>query len=660
MASMNMDIDPRPGTRSSDSLMDPTDPQRRRLTSNTQAKISSDLGHVLWVLMMGRNSPFDPKLSNREACAAVIVANIDLRDLLIAENFTEVLKHPSLTVQQPRLSTLTIPELDADGAFATRQAWKAEYCGDSAALFVEALHTMNNDVDRKVYDNFFPVIQSSGTGKSRMVDEAAKRIFTLPFSLRSEDDSSGTILQTGLPFDNYPETIVKESIMKLKDVATVGHLVKFGRPLFWTPLGIDNDREVFRWKYQEEGELAAASVRLLFDFEPRRAAAAQLESRLVEGHMRIAYSVPDHREYLCSGAPSEPLLAEAAGRILHLGWRDKAVPPKIPALVHLVSETLDKGLLSKGEPSELVAKLLLTLAHDACVTTTHDAAYSQPISLLKFLEALVGEANMEIIRRAKADNVPGGGQTFEEAFQSAQINFTHFAKGEDDHVNSDEASWIALARCMAWQCANGQYMIDLYIPLLLWDEALGRFVVSGIFVRAKNRRQQQEVAIDVEKLGFFSPGGGTRAETRPYITLTLELGIPPRVTPKTQSSPATPSKLSSNEPAPTKQPVQVKETTPKNNHPRYAISIVGCSSSVYKVIGSDGDIYTRLLSVKDVVEEHPRRSQKFLDAVLRMKPYWTDGSFHWVEKIGPIRSYDIDNEGRGEGVYASAAPDDDV
>lgn len=36
------------------------------------------------------------------------------------------------------------------------------------------------------------------------------------------------------------------------------------------------------------------------------------ESGLVENHMRIAFSIPDDREYLRSGYPSEPLLAKAA------------------------------------------------------------------------------------------------------------------------------------------------------------------------------------------------------------------------------------------------------------------------------------------------------------------------------------------------------------
>lgn len=68
-----------------------------------------------------------------------------------------------------------------------------EYKGDK--LFVQAVHIMNTDRDRRIYDNFVPIVQSSGTGKSRMVDEAAKYIFALPFNLRSSRETSSTIHQ---------------------------------------------------------------------------------------------------------------------------------------------------------------------------------------------------------------------------------------------------------------------------------------------------------------------------------------------------------------------------------------------------------------------------------------------------------------------------------
>jgi hypothetical protein len=41
------------------------------------------------------------------------------------------------------------------------------------------------------YANYLPIIQSSGTGKSRTVHELARLVFTIPFNLRGDDESSG-------------------------------------------------------------------------------------------------------------------------------------------------------------------------------------------------------------------------------------------------------------------------------------------------------------------------------------------------------------------------------------------------------------------------------------------------------------------------------------
>jgi hypothetical protein len=51
---------------------------------------------------------------------------------------------------------------------------------------------MNKDRGEKLYANFVPIIQSSGMGKSRLVDETAKLIVTIPFCLRSELDGECT------------------------------------------------------------------------------------------------------------------------------------------------------------------------------------------------------------------------------------------------------------------------------------------------------------------------------------------------------------------------------------------------------------------------------------------------------------------------------------
>lgn len=67
-------------------------------------------------------------------------------------------------------------------------------------------------------------------------------------------------------------------------------------------------------QYSEFAKLAVFSTRILFEFDPHKQAVWDLEAKLVEGHMRIAYSALAHRECYRSGTPSEPILAEAVAQ----------------------------------------------------------------------------------------------------------------------------------------------------------------------------------------------------------------------------------------------------------------------------------------------------------------------------------------------------------
>ena len=86
------------------------------------------------------------------------------------------------------------------------------------------------------------------------------------------------------------------------------------------------------------------------------------EAGLVESHMRIAYSIPDHREYLRSGYPSEPLLAEAAAQQL---WRWRTQNPFL--VVETLTSILETGLLDRGKLGELTGRQLLLDAYHRAV-----------------------------------------------------------------------------------------------------------------------------------------------------------------------------------------------------------------------------------------------------------------------------------------------------
>jgi hypothetical protein len=65
-------------------------------------------------------------------------------------------------------------------------------------------------------------------------------------------------------------------------------------------------------------------------------------------------------------------------------------------------------------------------------------------------------------------------------------------------------------------------------------------------------------------------------------------------------------------------------------HPRFAIFVRGCSEKVYPLIGKR-ETYAQLLGTRNLLREHPRQEQEYIDGVRMLKPFWAVGkAYHWV------------------------------
>ncbi|KAH9934115.1 hypothetical protein B0H21DRAFT_825752 [Amylocystis lapponica] len=139
---------------------------------------------------------------------------------------------------------------------------------------------------------------------------------------------------TESPFDAIEEgrPFVRENTVTLDQVSKVEFMINFGRPI-WSSRWNSGDFRVqqsiidfARLKLmgrkshnnnsqtKDDSKLAALCSRLMLHLEPWREQSRATDFRLVEGYMRIAFSVPKHCEYLRAGYPSEPILAEAAAQ----------------------------------------------------------------------------------------------------------------------------------------------------------------------------------------------------------------------------------------------------------------------------------------------------------------------------------------------------------
>lgn len=381
---------------------------------------------------------------------------------------------------------------------------------------------------------------------------------------------------------------------------------------------------------------APLSVRLLLEFDISREKAREVEMELVARNMRIVYSVPSHREYLRAGTPSEPILAEAAAVAMNR-FRDALKP------VECISGLLESGLIDKGSRGELVARLLLTLAHDAAVwrisklegLKKEDTWWSRPVLLVDFLRALFADDHHSKVLHCTPDNIRST-TTLEQAFEGAYIHFTHFAlMGEIDTIDTHTAL-AGLVRGIAWQVAHTQKDIDIAIPVVMKNEKLVESLMTYVLIQVKNRTNKQHIAVDAEALGILPKGG-----RNPYIVLDMQLGVVNQAdirgfTPGTTQQPGHTrtlpregaDKVTTNAP----QKKLSRGSNPPDKTPRYRISAHGCSSSVYAVVGpGEKDVYAGMLAARTLLDEHPR--QENLPLVRRLKPDWVRGCdcFDWIE-----------------------------
>ena len=233
-------------------------------------------------------------------------------------------------------------------------------------------------------------------------------------------------------------------------------------------------------------KLAAISARVLIEFEPRRESAKHLEMELIESHMKIAYSIPVHQEFLRLGTPSEPILAEAAAQYMS---RLSDIPP-------VLADYSSNGLVEKGESGELAARLLLITAYDNAVKNKQlrSKLFSDPVSLFSFLRELFGEDNCQILfkstctrsapaTRSRVQTTVSSELPFEAMYKHAYVRFTHFARFDKANEINTRTIPAAFIRGMAVQCDKNHESIDIVVPIVMKNSGiLSESDMSAIFI----------------------------------------------------------------------------------------------------------------------------------------------------------------------------------
>ncbi|KAF7776473.1 hypothetical protein Agabi119p4_4866 [Agaricus bisporus var. burnettii] len=455
-----------------------------------------------------------------------------------------------------------------------------------------------------------------------------------------------------LPFDVWKtSSIVTEGSHSADEICSPAFMARFGRPMFWAnfewPYAKD-DRivDLAMWKFELRFEdptrkqrsdypsyelIPLLAARLDLTFKSDQDEAVYLEQVLVASGMRTVYSVPEHRQYLCGGYPSEPFLTEAASRVMfaYFKHQTKFVGQDITTIISYYKKNIPEaicnwiwgGLIDEGSRGELVARMFCTLAHDFSILKKLSIddicflSFSQMVPVVDFFHALIAPELVDKILDARPQNTEG--RPLKEVFQDAYIHFTQFVKADNKPVISDEAAYLLFTRAAAIRSCGTLADVDLIIPVWIRGEGNpDRWSMTAVFIQVNHcGTARRSIHSDVqEKYTFFSGGNGRR----PYITIAMQLGL-------------TVKNKNQDELVKVSPPLLEKQQGNERIYPRYEISINGCSNEVYDVIGSSKtyyDCYSRLLEDAEdmILSEHPRQG-RFLDAVKRMKPCWMLGSY---------------------------------
>jgi hypothetical protein len=320
--------------------------------------------------------------------------------------------------------------------------------------------------------------------------------------------------------------------------------------------------------------------------------------------MRVALAVPYHREFLRGDTPSEPLLAEAGAWLLNDGIDFETKAP------NLLAELLGKGLLARGERGEMVGRLLWTMAHDRVIRTsdTRDQSipgqpvYHKPIRFLDWLKALINPRWHTVVLNAKPIADPNG-QTLEDAFKDAYLNFSHFARAGDSGIISPDRQWITLVRGMCYQCVDNQRSTDLFGTI--HHGGLGAPISQQNSSSLHGQIRNRTVVTDV----LANPHvGGTPVNNLPIMVLVQDVGIQQ-------------NKVYPHESIPAKKLRGTNRT--ENIHMRhYQIHIEGCASETYGVVPEPtNNVYKSILGATKVIDDFPRNDlEEHRQALMRLKP----------------------------------------
>jgi hypothetical protein len=229
----------------------------------------------------------------------------------------------------------------------------------------------------------------------------------------------------------------------------------------------------------ESAQFATIATRIPLEFNVTNQKRAQNEQIQVEKHLRVCLSVRPGFTGAVTVSASEPLLAEAARRVMIK--EDYNAPQAL-------LDALRTSGMDKGDRGELIAMLLLILGYDKARAKLETLNAPRPaIPLLDFLEGLLNGNTMDDVRNAlpthaRDDHI----STLGEAFKDSKVYFNHFIKVHDCEVINQRFLAGYMMRGAAFVCATNQEGVDIGVPFTNKTEELEQENMGVILIQVRN------------------------------------------------------------------------------------------------------------------------------------------------------------------------------
>ncbi|TDL22026.1 hypothetical protein BD410DRAFT_898594 [Rickenella mellea] len=308
---------------------------------------------------------------------------------------------------------------------------------------------------------------------------------------------------TELPFDTALfRAPLAQGVYNIKTVGTLEFTARFGRPL-WDAMYTQYMKDVPPPQLSDAIErvmtvvmeklsshelplppctlnplsIAILSSRLLLDLSPATTKAREYERELVRSHLRIVYSVHEDQEVSITGSSPEPLVAEAAARIMNKVVKEGEKDMPYMNTWSLLVEYVTHGMAPQGTVGELIGRALTIQAMDHAIhkLKSHcELKYQTPVPVNEFYKALLTKEAWEVLRHsvpANQDMLTKGDadKTFETAFTNAYFRVSHWAKANDATPLNKHYAWALWLRGTAILCQLNQELSDRGMPIYFED-----------------------------------------------------------------------------------------------------------------------------------------------------------------------------------------------